>query len=48
MPVPTVLLEDSYKDYADIKDIKRQNEVLGLYKELYPEKAELFLISLKK
>lgn len=43
MPVPSAILEGCYKDYGDIKDIKRQEEVLGLYKELYPEKAAKFI-----
>lgn len=48
MLIPTVILEGCYQDYTDVKDIKRQNEGLGLYKELYPEKAKKFIISLKK
>lgn len=43
MPVPSAILEGCYKDYGDIKDIKRQKEVLSLYKELYPEKAAKFI-----
>lgn len=43
MPVPTAVLEGCYRDYGDIMDIKRQKEVIDLYKELYPEKAEKFI-----
>jgi predicted alpha/beta superfamily hydrolase len=48
IPIPTAILETCYKEYADIKDLKRQNEVLGLYQERYPEKAEKFVTTLKK
>jgi uncharacterized protein len=46
--IPTAILETCYNEYADIKDLKRQNEVLGLYQERYPEKAEKFITTLKK
>jgi hypothetical protein len=48
MPIPPAVLEACYQEYADIKDVKRQNEVLKLYKEYYPEKVEKFITSLKK
>ena len=47
MPIPKGILEAAYQEYADTKDIKRQNEVLELYKERYPEKAAIFINSLK-
>ena len=43
MPIPPTMLEVCYQEYADIKDLKRQNEVLELYKECYPEKVEKFI-----
>jgi len=48
MPIPPSILEACYQEYANVKDLKRQNEVLELYKEFYPEKAENFITSLKK
>jgi hypothetical protein len=48
MPIPPTMLEACYQEYADIKDLKRQNEVLELYKECYPGKVEKFIASLKK
>ena len=48
MPIPSAILEGCYNDYSDQKDTKRKNEVLDLYKELYPEKATKFIESQKK
>jgi predicted alpha/beta superfamily hydrolase len=48
MPIPPAILEACYKEYSDVKDLKRQNEVMELYKEYYPEKVEKFITSLKK
>lgn len=47
-PIPSAILEACYRDYVDIKDTKRQNDVLELYKEIYPEKAATFISLLKK
>lgn len=48
MQVPPAMLEACYQEYDDVKDLKRKNEVLELYKEYYPEKVEKFITSLKK
>lgn len=48
IPIDPVILEACYQEYINIKDFKRQNEVLELYKERYPGKVEIFINSLKK
>ena len=48
IPIPPSILEACYQEYADINDLKRENEVLELYKEYYPEKVKKFIASLKK
>lgn len=48
MDVPTSILEGCYKDYAEFKDEKRKEEVLQLYKDLYPVLAQQFIEKNKK
>ncbi len=48
MDVPTSILEGCYKDYAEVRDEKRKEEVLQLYKDLYPVLAQQFIDKNKK
>lgn len=48
IPIDPAILEACYQEYDNVKDLKRKNEVLELYKEYYPEKVVKFITSLKK
>ena len=46
--IPSYILEGCYNDYAEFKDEKRKEEVLQLYKDLYPVLAQQFIEKNKK